>query len=525
MRSALWGIVVAGSTLAGWLTLSAACGALPTECIERYNCAIGGGGSSGSSASASSSSSGTGGGPPATCVPTAGMAPVDDTCGIFVSSSIGADIPTAGSKAKPYKTLAAAIAAAGPAKKPVYACAETFTETLTVAVGVGLYGGLECASKWSYTAGGKSTLTTDADAVPLTLAASANGASLFDFTVQAANATLAGGSSIAVIADQVTAAFTRCDFIAGNGKDGLAGIASTVGVGPNVPTDPQIRGNDGVDACASATMSFGGAAKDNTLCSAMSGGPLGGSGGLGNQNNGGAGDVQPAATKTTALGGQGENVGAWTCSTGDGAVGTGGMQGDDGAGAAGVNALGTIGVSGYSGVDGKDGVPGQPGQGGGGGGGAKGKVGCAGASGGGGGAGGCGGHGGTGGKAGGASIGLISLGATLAFDALTIAVSVGGAGGDGGDGQFGGAGGTGGIEGIGNGTNSACPGGKGGKGGLGGKGGGGRGGHAIGIAVSGAAPDTKGVKLSQMGTPGLGGKGGTGQGGDPGVLADVQMFP
>ena len=78
MRSALWGIVVAGSTLAGGLSLGTACGELPPDCVELYTC-LGGGGSPGSSSSSSasassaSSSSGTGGGPPATCVPTAGI--------------------------------------------------------------------------------------------------------------------------------------------------------------------------------------------------------------------------------------------------------------------------------------------------------------------------------------------------------------------------------------------------------------------------------------------------------------------
>ena len=533
MRSALWGIVVAGSTLAGGLTLGAACGSRPTECIELYTCPLGGGGSPGSSSSTSSSSStatGTGGGPPATCVPTAGMAPVDNTCGIFVSSSFGADGPNAGSKVKPYKTLAAAIAAAGPAKKPVYACAETFTETLTVAVGVGVYGGLDCTKKWSYAEGGKSTLTTDADAVPLTLSASANGASLFDFKVQAAGAMLAGGSSIAVIADQVTAAFTRCDFIAGNGKDGLAGVMSTVGVGPKSDsTDPLIRGNNGSDACASATMSFGGGARDNALCPFASGGPIGGSGGQGAVPNGGPGDIQPVATMQTALGGQGETSAGWGCFGGSGLAdgGANGQAGPDGLGAAGLTSLGTFGISGYVGVSGAPGDLGKPGQGGAGGGGAKGKAGCAGASGGGGGAGGCGGHGGTGGQAGGASIALVSLSATLAFDTVTSKLGTGGAGGDGGDSQDGGVGGFGGFGGkAASGTLKACYGGGGGQGGGGGKGGGGRGGHAIGMAATGSvALDTKGVKFSQKGTIGLGGKGGPSQDGDPGVLADVQVFP
>jgi hypothetical protein len=531
MRSVLWGIVVAGSTLTGWLALGAGCGALPAECSERYNCPPGGGGASASSTSTTTTSSGVGGdsGPPPTCVPTMGKDPVADSCGVFVSSSLGVDAAGSGSQAKPYKTLAAAIAAASALKKPVYACAETFTETLTVAEGVALFGGLDCKKSWGYTGDVKSTLTADADAVPLTLSAAAKSVSLFDFTVQAADAVISGGSSIAVIADQVTAAFTRCDLIAGNGVAGLAGMMSTDSVGPTIDTtDLDIRGNNGAMACADAVQSPGGISKDNTFCSNANGGPLGGDGGTGGLTKGGDGAAS-GVNPQTAIGGTGQLAVNATldCATGAGHIGTLGASGTDGAGAAGVKALGTIGTSGYGGVAGEDGMPGQPGQGGGGGGGAKGKSMCAGASGGGGGAGGCGGHGGTGGKAGGASIGLVSLGATLTFDSVTVALGKGGAGGDGGDGQPGGVGGIGGFGGAANGvgTVAACQGGFGGGGGLGGKGGGGRGGHAIGIAASGAAPATKGVKFSPMGAVGLGGKGGTSQNGDPGVLKDVQMFP
>jgi hypothetical protein len=440
---------------------------------------------------------------------------------------MGVDGPTAGSKAKPYKTLDAAIKAAGPAKKPVYACAETFTETLTVAVGVGVYGGLDCTTKWGYAGDAKSTLTTGADAVPLTLSASANGASLFDFKVQAADAVIVGGSSIAVIADQVTAAFTRCDFMAGNGRDGLPGVMSMVGVGPMDSTAAAIRGNDGQAACSDVAVVKGGVPKENILCNLASN-PIGGLGGDGLVSNGINGQAL-VANAQTALGGTGQLAASASldCSTGAGHIGMLGTAGNDGAGAVGMKALGSIGPSGYSGVVGEDGMPGQPGQGGGGGGGAKGKSMCGGASGGGGGAGGCGGHGGTGGKAGGASIGLVSLGATLSFDTVTLALGAGGAGGDGGLGQPGGVGGLGGFGGAANGggTPAGCQGGFGGGGGFGGVGGGGRGGHAIGIAASGAAPDTKGVKLSQMGIPGLGGKGGPGQDADPGVQTLVQMFP
>ena len=48
----------------------------------------------------------------------------------------------------------------------------------------------------------------------------------------------------------------------------------------------------------------------------------------------------------------------------------------------------------------------------------------------------------------------------------------------------------------------------------------------IGIAASGStAPLASGVTFTLKGIPGLGGKGGMLGSGDPGVMADVQLFP
>jgi hypothetical protein len=475
------------------------------------------------------------GGPPGACIPRDSSAPIDDACGIFVSSSLGVDGEGASSKAHPFKTLAAATLAAGKAKKPVYACAETFTEALKVTSEVAIYGGLDCKKAWAYDGTTKSRLTALPDDIPLTLTQAATSVQLFDFTVQARDAMLDGGSSIALLANQVMASFTRCDLGAGNGKKGLDGTPPTESVGPNISSDPAIRGNDGVNACASTTKSLGGTYKDNMFCptSASNFGPVGGDGGDGEQATGDDG-YSTTATPYTAQGGKGQMVDnpTWDCVSylGYGTSGKSGMPGKDGAGATGVNSLGIIGASGYTGVVGGEGMPGQPGQGGGGGGGAKGKTACAGASGGGGGAGGCGGHGGTGGKAGGTSIALMSLGASLSFEYVNVMLGSGGAGGDGSEAQGGGSGGMQGYAGMGDPTapytSGACDGGHGGRGGDGGHGGGGRGGHAIGIAATGTEmPDTKGITFLKKGTPGPGGKGGPMNDGDPGVQANVQLFP
>jgi hypothetical protein len=470
------------------------------------------------------------------CVPTAGQDPIADTCGVFVSSSGGDDVAGDGSKAKPFKTLAFGIKSAAMANAPVYACSETFTETLTVAEGASVYGGLDCKKDWSFAVGAKSTLTAEADAVPLTVNQAASQVALWDFKVQAADAVMAGGSSIAVIVDHVMASFTRCDLIARNGVKGLDGTTPTDSVGPTGPNaqfDMAVRGNDGKAACpAMGSSQLGGEVKDNSFCPNANGGPLGGLGGAGGPTGGDGASAM--ATSQTALGGKGQPVAdpMWGCLVGYGLANGGatGKSGLDGMGATGAAGLGQLTISGYAGVAGLPGDPGMPGQGGGGGGGAKGKVLCAGASGGGGGAGGCGGHGGTGGAAGGSSIGLVSLGATLAFDSVTIQLGTGGAGASGAFGQIGGTGGKGGSGGAGDSTapatSLACDGGNGGTGGPGGQGGGGRGGHAIGIAATGKiAPNTKGVSFVQQGTVGLGGKGGPAQDGEMGVMADVQMFP
>jgi hypothetical protein len=452
---------------------------------------------------------------------------------VFVSSSLGVDGNEAdrGTKEKPFKSITAALNKANATR--VYACAESFSEPVTISAAVELYGALDCTKSWAYVGATiKTALKADSDKVPLTLTGDAT---IEDFAITAVDATTDGGSSIAVIADQVTASFARCNLVAGAGKAGLAGTTPNDAVGPADSSDAAIKGNDGAIACTAAATQFGGAAKENALCPAANGGPLGGRGGVGSVNNGSNGDLQPTASVQTALGGVGQpNLDPlWSCVAGSGlgSGGTNGVGGTPGEGATGATALGTIGMAGYSGVAGQVGGLALPGQGGGGGGGAKGKLSCAGASGGGGGAGGCGGKGGLGGNAGGASIALVSLGATLSFEKVTIQPGIGGDGGNGGDGQGGGVGGDGGTGGKGDSTApatlKACNGGAGGQGGTGGKGGGGRGGHAIGIAYTGTAmPSSNGITFAK-GTPGKGGSGAADMmyDGDAGVQADMQVFP
>jgi hypothetical protein len=516
-------IAALGSALGAALAAGAGCGAVPDECALLLNCAP---------LSAGSSGSGGGGGTPLECIPSPGAAAVGDACGVFVSSGDkGVDAEGRGSKDKPLKSLTRAIEQAKAQNKPVYACAEEFTEALALDAGIELYGGLDCAKGWSLAATpAKTTLTAGPDQIPLTLKKEANGAKVSDFAIVAKDAMASGGSSIAVLVDQATASFVRCDVTAANGAAGPLGEVPMDDIGPkDNPSDPAIVGNDGTKACMIAGKTPGGAAKDNMFCPSSSGGPLGGNGGDGLRDNGDNGLVF-VEDDHTALGGTGQAAADATLDCANAGHGRNGKPGNPGAvgdGAGLDGALGAIDASGYKGLAGQKGGDGTAGQGGGGGGGAKGKVlaNCAGASGGSGGAGGCGGKGGNGGGAGGSSIGIISLNAQLSFEAVLIVTGNGGTGGDGGDGQSGGRGGKGGNGGNGNGTPNACNGGDGGDGGSGGKGGGGSGGHSLGIAHSGAnEPPTEGVTIT-TGSAGPGGKGADEtKNGAPGVKGERQKF-
>jgi hypothetical protein len=449
-------------------------------------------------------------------VPNENVEPVADICGVFVSSSLGDD-GNAGTKEKPLRSIQAALAKG----KPVYACGEGFSETVSIAGSATLYGALDCASGWAYDAAKKTGLKAGADAIPLTVSKAATSAEVSDFAITAADAMKDGGSSIGVLVAQAAVSFTRCDVTAGNGKAGVAGAAWMTA------SEAGSDGKAGADACA-ADMSFGGKAVTNTC---GGGDSVSGSGGIGDAAAGGDGSKGLPVSATN--GGAGE--GAMRCTAGT--DGDPGSAGNPGPGAA---SLGALSASGYAGDPGGDGKPGAVAQGGGGGGGAKGGAGagkCAaaasagGASGGSGGSGGCGGLGGKGGAAGGSSLAIVSIGATLSFANVSVKAGAGGNGGDGGTGQLGGDGGNPGAGGkakpmYGN-LNDACSGGHGGKGGAGGKGGGGTGGHAIAIGVSGGAVPMSGWTATK-GTAGAGGKGDNAGGnlgdGAPGVAADCWDF-
>lgn len=507
-------------SLASMLLFGASVGCYNTSNDCAYFACEGTGGSTTTSTGAGgmAGGGGTGGGTPDGCVPADASGPVADGCGVFVSPD-GSDA-NPGTKGKPLQTLTAAIEKSQSTGKRVYACAKPFTEAAVVSAEVTIYGGLDCDKSWAYVGGSTRTAwTAEADKVPVHVAAGVQLA-MVDVNVTSVDASLPGGSSIALLAESAANVdLTRSDILAGSGAAGLPGTGF-----PGPATDGA-KGNTGVDACNAAQT----ITPDPPVNPCDGVASAGGAGGVGLLASGGAGDS--GTPLGTVNGGAGE--GATVCT-----AGTAGQSGTEGESGVGASGLGLLDETGYTGVAGTAGKAGSPGQGGGGGGGAKGGSGAgkcsnaakaAGASGGTGGSGGCGGGGGGGGSAGGSSIGIVSLAATFTFKTVKITASNGGAGGDGGTGQGGGLGGSAGNGGsvpVGSTLKFGCAGGKGGDGGNGGTGGGGEGGHSVGIAYLGTAPDTTEATLFT----GQAGTGGNGDGvndstkGEKGTAKDVQPF-
>lgn len=436
------------------------------------------------------------------CIPAEGVGPPPDACGTFVSSS--ADEGGDGSKSRPLRSLAAALAAA-PAGANVYACGERFEEAVVVPSGVRLYGGLDCGNGFWYAEDLRAEIAPTTGPIAMFLEHGPHETRVVDVRVLAAPALRGGGSSIAALVDRAAVVLVRTTLRARDAEAGDDGEPF------DEPAPSGVDGSPGNEACTAVEVAGGKAV--GTLCEA--GSTTGGRGGDGLPDAGTDGaDGAPGALPNHGAG-QPPNDPNTRCSAGS--IGASGMDGAPGLGG-GYGGRGTIGPFGFVGENGTDGSPGAVAQGGGGGGGSRGGAGvweCAGpipggASGGGGGSGGCGGRGGRGGTGGGASIALISLWPSqISFEAVTLIAGRGGDGGAGGPGQMGGAGGAGGKGGsapVGTTLLSACSGGPGGFGGMGGTGGGGAGGPSIGVAFTGAQPVTAGADIS-VGAPGLGGIG------------------
>jgi len=451
---------------------------------------------------------------------------IHDCAWVFVSSSSGSD-DNSGRHDAPVSTLAKALALAQSMSGNVYACAEVFTEPLTIPSGVKLWGGVDCAAGWAYAGGNKkTTIAPEAGSIPLRFTAGTRTAMVADVHAEAANASLTGTSSIAALVNAgAVVEILRSELVAGNGAIGAQG-----GAGGVLPAKEGAAGAPGGAACSAGTVA-GGEAAINTCRGVIS---VGGQGGYGSAilgSPGANGGPEPVPNPAGAgLGGDG-GVSGSACDPG--APGAWGADGEHGKGAAGP---GRITEDGWEGEPGRDGVDGRPAQGGGGGGGSlAGAMFCGansqgGASGGSGGAGGCGGNAGKGGGYGGGSIGLLTLSGEVTIRATSIKTSRGGDGGAGGLGQHGGMGGPGGQGGAGVALSPpGCHGGAGGKGGSGGHGGGGLGGPSIGVLHATGQQPTMAEVLIRTDAAGKGGLGGNpsvpGSAGEDGARHDVAGFP
>ncbi|MCC6553234.1 MAG: hypothetical protein IT372_09475 [Polyangiaceae bacterium] len=491
-------------------TAGGVCGCHPEDCRETVTCTP------------------APGAPGPACVADPALGEVEEGCGVFLSVSLGDDTHP-GTKAEPVRTFERAIALARSGPMRIYACAEEFTEAVVLPSGVDVWGGLDCAREWIYVGDSRPTvIVTEPDRVPLQVKAGEGGSIVADVRLEAVDATLPGGSSIAMmVLEDAAVDVRRSQLIAGNGADGAPGQR-----GGEEPAKGGAPGNDGSAACSADNVA--GADPVTTVCGDQT--TVGGRGGDGNIADGGKGNNgQPEPDDNEqgfGLGGTGE--GAADC-----LAGQNGAAGDDGEHGPGAHWPGRITGKGWEGKAGRDGGDGKRGQGGGGGGGSRGgSLYCGlgpstpkgGASGGSGGGGGCGGRGGKGGGYGGASIGLLTLSGDVTLSATFITTGNGGDGGGGGLAQLGGAEGTAGIGGASvGGSHSGCYGGQGGRGGNGGYGGGGLGGPSIGIAhFAGHLIGGEGVSIT-TGEPGKGGPGGNdavpGSAGEDGVSASTLDFP
>jgi hypothetical protein len=423
---------------------------------------------------------------------------------VFVDITSGKDF-NPGTVDLPKRTIQAGIdTAAAEAKPIVIVSLGTYSETVSLKNGVGVYGQYDRASGWqrkpeniTQIRGGRVAVYAD------NLTASTG---LHGFSILSESATEAGGSSYGVMARNSPGLILIANTIqAGSGSQGIMGTMGALGLNGGAGE----RGLQGCEYDAVCIDPF-------SVCNKCSR-PSGGGGGISPCGNpGGGGGNGGDSDGNGASGAAGTGTGGGYAGTGGvvaspGYPGGGGSSGSNGQPGTGGPLVGVIGPEGYvvgDGLNGKNGTNGSGGGGGGSGGGdSPGFCQCRsfGGAGGGGGGAGCGGGGGVGGGGGGASVGIYVYGAGIQVSRTIVKTGNGGSGGPGGYGATGGLGGTGGSAGPGD-TDSAAgaAGGKGGKGGNGGHGGGGGGGPSVGILCANgfAGLDTVSFSLGMAGEGG-----------------------
>jgi len=424
---------------------------------------------------------------------------------VFVSPS--GDDANSGTRARPKRTLNAAVSTASATGKDVYAAAGSYRGTLDAATGVGVYGGYTEA--WTRNLLSVTSLTGAPEGIRAT---NVTGVVLQLFKVRGNNR---GGSAYGIrTTGGSRLILQRLTVTAG---DGAVGTAAADGRTP--PASDGEKGENGDPGNCDGTP--------------FKGSPVGGPGGEspvfrsgGKGGNGGEDGDDGRVGGTGAFGtlggtaGQGGNPGGDGGKADDGVPGAPGLRGGGG-----TNSTARA-STGWSGINGGFGNVGSPGNGGGGGGGGGGQQGVFvidgdGNAGGGGGGGARGGGSADGGGFGGGSFGIYLHDSTIGVQSSAITTGNGGAGARGGGGGAGGLGGPGGFG------NDECTaeagmggdGGRGGNGGRGGAGGGGAGGPSVGIFKTGTSAATRTGSTVENGIAGGGGIGGSGGMGESGVGA------
>jgi len=480
----------------------------------------------------------------------------DITDGVFVAKN--GDDAAEGTNFAPMLTIGAAILEASQTgKRDVYVGTGVYSESITLAAGVHVYGGYSSDFKQrdpvlyeTVIMGAAPTPSQPAAVVAANIVNPAAGSAVDGFTIFGHDNKVSGGSSYAIYLLDCNDALeiSGNHVISGDGGKGAAGDDGVDGAdgadgaqghdsymyGANSCNEGEVEaGGGGGAAPACADGGFSGGGGGASWCPGYNDDPDAGE--LGVAGGGPGGGVGGSAGPDSQ---RGQGFGCGTCNVDSDQTGEGGDGGDgaDGAeGAAGTGCGDTEGYvvnglwQGYWGEFGDAGAQGNGGGGGGAGGGSDTQGNdcelMIGGTGGGGGSGGCAGTGGTGGTAGGGSFGLFVVYSNPPASVPTMSDNVieGGFGGDGGDGGAGGTGGQrgkGGAGGIGGINDAWCTwgGGQGGNGGLGGHGGGGGGGCG-GISYGIYAWGQDGVDLSGW----LGdnafvtGDGGAGGGGGPSI--------
>ncbi len=444
---------------------------------------------------------------------------------VFVSP-LGNDV-NPGTSSLPKKTIQAAIASALVLeKKELYVSKGTYAESVTLAGGVGVFGGYDYLNDWHRSLANATTIESSTTVA-------VTGANLNEPTeiqllrIVAADAiglTVEGDakSSVGVLVVASTGGLTiqNCDITAGDGAGGLSASNGASGAegGVGGSASGATQGDGGMSAC----------------------GTLGGAGGPGVSGPAPGNEGIDGTGPQGAMGGSGGSAGGCSAFGSDNGGSAPPVTSPGGLGLLGSNGLaapqlGDLSSSGtYIPTSGGSGAAGTSGSGGGGGGSGGGTASgtnfplctnCSGLSsgaGGGGGGGGCGGEPGTGGRGGGGSFAIIALNSLVFIDQCQMTTAAGGLGGKGGDGGTGGAGGAGGLGAGGAFRSNSCStrtagsganGSAGGAGGAGGAGAGGAGGPTICIAYTGTAPTLINSTPCTLGTPGAGGMGGNGGGG------------